>query len=104
METPRSMDMRGPKTCTLGESKMDLKRVIGRVGTRPPISSKWAYLPIVRCDIVPSKGILDHTYFEWSRTCPKRGPQMDPFEGSKTPHLDPLKQGPEGCIRAVPRD
>lgn len=36
---PQTMDLRGPRPCTLGGSKMDLKRVIGRVGTRPQDTS-----------------------------------------------------------------
>ena len=80
---PRSMDLRGPKPCTLGGSKMDLKRVIGRVGTRVPDTSKRE----VFVTIGAPRWQMGIPCLGGSRSSPKRGPRRTPFEAPKHPIL-----------------
>jgi len=80
---PQTMDLRGPKPCTLGGSQKDLQRVIGRVGTRPPDTSKREVF--VTCGAwVCQMGI---PYLGGSRTRSRRGPQGTPSEAPKHPIL-----------------
>jgi len=69
------MDLRGPKPCTLGWSQKDLRRVIGRVGTRPKDTSNREVL-----DVYTTLTVYDPNHpFGGSQTLVQKGSPEDPI-------------------------